>query len=47
MSNVWDKYKSTVRTHISVPESRTLITENRKVWFDVGYFNVAIYTVLY
>lgn len=29
MSNVWDKYKSTVRTHISVPESRTLITENQ------------------
>ena len=27
MSNVWDKYKSTVRTHISVPEGRTLITE--------------------
>lgn len=25
MSNVWDKYKSTVRTHISVPESRTLL----------------------
>lgn len=29
MSNVWDKYKSTVRTHISVPEGRTLITENQ------------------
>lgn len=21
--------------------------QTRKVWFDVGYFNVAIYTVLY
>ena len=29
MSNIWDKYKSTVRTHISVPESKTLITENQ------------------
>lgn len=29
MSNIWDKYKSTVRTHISVPEGRTLITENQ------------------
>lgn len=22
-------------------------TQTRKVWFDVGYFNVVIYTVLY
>ena len=23
------------------------IIQTRKVWFDVGYFNVVIYTVLY
>ena len=23
------------------------LTQTRKVWFDVGYFNVVIYTVLY
>lgn len=29
MSNIGDKYKSTVRTHISVPKNKTLITENQ------------------
>lgn len=37
--NLWDNDLGTYKPPPTI--------QTRKVWFDVGYFNVVIYTVLY
>ena len=36
-----------VKVSLSGLSKQDYIIQTRKVWFDVGYFNVVIYTVLY